>query len=152
MNLRFNPYPGIAVDGDTTFEDGSFDLRTTSVSTRLQATGSPAFFALTWFANFPTRQTTFESSQFRVAGGVPLLNDRFRVAAQLNYDAERQEFLEQRFLIDFAGSCYSISLEYRDFDSYTRQGTFRNNRDYILSVNLKNVGSFDVLRGSLDRN
>lgn len=152
MNLRFNPYPGISIDGDTTFEDGSFDLRRTSLSTRLQSSTNPAFFALTWFANFPTERSSFESSQFRVAGGVPILADRIRLAAQVNYDAERQEFLEKRLLIDYAGSCYSIALEYRDFDSFTREGTFRNNRDYILSVSLKNVGTFVDLRGSLDPN
>lgn len=152
MNLRFNPYPSISIDGDTTFEDESFELRTTSLSTRLQSSTGPAFFALTWFANFPTERNAFESSQFRVAGGIPLIDDRIRLAAQLNYDAERQEFLEKRFLIDYAASCYSIALEYRDFDSFTREGTFRSNRDYILSVSLKNVGTFVDLRGSLDRN
>lgn len=152
MNLRFNPYSSISIDGETTLEDESFDVASTSLSARLQAPASPAFLAMTYFASFATDRSSYESSQVRFAGGIPLIRDRIRVAAQLNYDAQRAEFLDQRFLVDFAASCYSVALEYRDFEAFGRTDGRRRNRDYLISVSLRNVGTFVDLRGSLDAN
>ena len=69
--------------------------------------------------------------------------------AAVNYDATRSELLEQRYFARFNASCYNIGLELRDFLEY-RTGSPQRNRDFRLSIDLKNVGSFPInLPGTL---
>jgi hypothetical protein len=108
--------------------------------------------AMTYFATFlqPT-QTSGNSSQFRLNAGAPIWKDKFRGDVQVNFDAEKGEFLEQRYLLGVNASCYSVALEYRDFPVFRSGLVSERNRDYQISVSLKNVGTFVDLRGSISR-
>jgi hypothetical protein len=83
-----------------------------------------------------------------VSIGTPIIRDRLRTDFEVNYDAERQELLEQRYLFGHKASCWGVDVELRDFFEY---GTQRRVRDYQVSINLKNVGTFVDLRGSFGR-
>ena len=66
----------------------------------------------------------------------------------INYDAGRSLFMEQRYLIAYAASCYDLALEYRDYLQFGA-AIRKPARDYQFSVSLKNVGTFFDIRGSL---
>lgn len=145
-----NPYQSFSVNASATFGNVTHQLDQASLSANLLGRDG-ALFQMTWFSTY-TRpgQTSGGSSQFRVGAVTPSWRNRLRGSLQVNYDAERGEVLEHRYLIDAAASCYSVALEYRDFQGFGPSGPERN-RDYQLSISLKNVGTFVDLRGSLDR-
>jgi len=68
------------------------------------------------------------------------------VDTQLNYDAFRDLLLEDRSLLTYKGSCYTIFFEVRQLrlPPETR-------RDYRLVINLKGIGTLLDVNGSLDR-
>ncbi|HVR42163.1 MAG TPA: LPS assembly protein LptD [Thermoanaerobaculia bacterium] len=150
LNLRINPYQAIALDANVVWGNLTEQIDQVNLSTNLAGGGGTRFLNFTWFSRFrEPGATSGESSQFRVTTGLPLWRDRLRIDAAVNYDATREEFLEQRYFTRFNASCYNIGLEFRDFIEY-RTGTPRRNRDYRLSIDLKNVGSFPInLPGSL---
>jgi LPS-assembly protein len=150
MTLRVNPYQSIAVDAGLVYGNVTGQLDQVNLSANLMPGGGNRYLNFTWFARFEDPITrTGDSSQFRVSTGVPIWKDRFRVDAALNYDATRQEVLEQRYFARFNASCYNIGLELRDFLEY-RTGSPERNRDIRLSIDLKNVGSFPInLPGTL---
>ena len=98
------------------------------------------------FASGPfDRRAPLAHRQIRLAAGVDI-GKKFRLDTQLNYDAQQNELLEDRSLVTFNGSCYSLFLEVRQL---RLPPTTR--RDYRLVVNLKDVGTLLDMNGSLDR-
>jgi LPS-assembly protein len=150
-NLQIRPWQSVSFDANAAINHVTSRVETTSISTNLLGPEA-SFLSMTWFASFQQPGALGgAASQLRFSGGAPLWRDRIRGAAQINYDAERREILEQRYLIDTRASCYGIAVEFRDFQVF-REGALQRNRDYHLSISLKNVGTFVDLRGSLDRN
>lgn len=148
-NLRVNPYQSFTIDANATA--GSLSRRLDQMSVSANISAAQSYLNLTWFASFahpdgPTR----ESSQYRLTTGAPIIRDRLRADLQLYYDAERGRFLEQRYLAGFYASCYNIALELRNFSEYRGAALPTRNTDYLVSVSLKNVGTFVDLRGSFD--
>ena len=75
-----------------------------------------------------------------------LLDRRLAWASALSYDFERQFLRDQRHFLTWRGSCYTIRLELHE-----SRTVFQRRRDYLLSVDLKNVGTFlDLTGGGLD--
>lgn len=151
VNLRVSPYQSISLDAGLIYGNVTDQIDQVNLSANLVGSGGGRYLNFTWFSRFlAPGATTGDSSQFRVSTGIPLWKDRIRLDAAINYDATREEFLEQRYFTRFNASCYNIGLEFRDFLEY-RTGAPRRNRDYRLSIDLKNVGSFPInLPGSLD--
>ncbi|HEY0591090.1 MAG TPA: LPS assembly protein LptD [Thermoanaerobaculia bacterium] len=149
--LRVNPYQSIALDAGLVYGNVTDQIDQVNLSANLAPGGGTRYLNFTWFARFEDPATgTGESSQFRVSTGVPIWKDRFRLDAAVNYDATREDLLEQRYFFRYNASCYNIGLEMREFQEY-RTGTPRANRDIRLSIDLKNVGSFPInLPGTLD--
>src|SRR5262249_47890787 len=85
------------------------------------------------------------TAQVRLAAGLDL-SKAFRVDTQLNYDVTNRKMLEDRSLVTFKGSCYSLFLEVRDLRIPPN-----NRRDYRFVVNLKDIGTLLDVNGSLDR-
>jgi hypothetical protein len=85
------------------------------------------------------------SDQIRVAAGVALLPQRLGLRAALDYDIEESNLQEQRYFLDWTAQCYSIRLEYRDFQVGLTQDT-----DYRIAFTLKNVGTFLDLTGRVE--
>ncbi len=84
------------------------------------------------------------SSQIRFYGGSPILKKLLRFDVAANYDMTNGKMLESRYLLTFQGSCYKILAEYRDI----RVGTIPS-RDFRIGLNLKNIGNFLDVRGSI---
>jgi LPS-assembly protein len=147
LSVHVNPYQRIVVDAGVTFGNVSRQIDQTRLSASISTTNT--YLNMTWFASYRTPQSPFKSSQVRFHGGMPIIRNRLRADTQINYDVERGELLEQRYIVGFYASCYDIALEYRDFLQFQGIGP-QHNKDYQLSVSLKNVGTFLDFRGSLD--
>lgn len=107
--------------------------------------GPRAYLALRWFATFENeRGTTVDSSQIQVRGGLPFLRDRLRGDIQISYDAEREDFLEQRYILGYFGSCWGVRGEYRDLTVPVPT------QEYIISFSLQNVGTLLDFKTSAD--
>lgn len=85
------------------------------------------------------------SDQIRLAAGVALLPHRLGLRAALDYDIHESNLQEQRYFLDWTAQCYSIRLEYRDFQVGLTQDT-----DYRVAFTLKNVGTFLDLTGRVE--
>lgn len=151
VTAHINPYQSISLDANASFGNRSKELDQASLSANINGPAN-SYVALTWFASFANLTPNGnDSSQFRVNAGAPVWRDKIRADVQLNFDASRNEFLEQRYMIGTHASCYSVALEYRDFPAFRLGEAPDRTRDYHLSVSLKNVGTFVDLRGSLGR-
>jgi LPS-assembly protein len=143
-NLRFNPYQSMTVDAAATFGNISKQLDQVSLSTNLVGSGARAdrYLGFTYFATLQ-RPGSFggDSSQIRLHGGSALIRNRLRADVQLNFDAKQREFLEQRYLTGFTGSCYGIALGYRVYNVIGAVAQ-RSIASYDISITLKNVGTF----------
>jgi len=142
--LRVNPYQAITLDASTTFGNVSHQIDQTSLSANLLGTGknTDKYLGLTWFATFKDPSTQLGgSSQFRVSAGGFVLRDRLRTDVLMNYDATQKQFLEQRYILGWTGSCYGISIGPRRYLVYTARG-LETRSDIEFSFSLKNVGSF----------
>jgi LPS-assembly protein len=71
-----------------------------------------------------------------------LLPGRLAVSSGLSYDFQRQLLRDQRHFISYLGSCYTLRLELHESRTATQL-----RRDYLFSVDLKNVGTFLDLTG-----
>jgi len=142
-NLHVNPYQSITMDANATFGNESHQLDQTSVSANLVGTGKQAdkYLSFTWFATMQAPKTTVDTrtSQYRINTGSQLWQDRMRADVQLNFDAKKGTFLEQRFLLGANGSCYGVALEYRRYLVYD---PLEHPLSSIgIAVTLKNVGT-----------
>jgi lipopolysaccharide assembly outer membrane protein LptD (OstA) len=146
--LRVNPYQSITVDANANFGNVSHQLDQTSLSANLIGTGKNAdkYLGLTWFATFKDPHThAGDSSQWRINTGTYLIRDRLRTDVQVNYDAKQQQFLEQRYMLFWTGSCYGISIGPRRFLTYGPRGvTGKWQLEYGFT--LKNLGSVGTVR------
>jgi LPS-assembly protein len=98
---------------------------------------------LRWTARRDPELSDTQTNQLRLSTRLALVPRKLSLATEVNYDVERSLVQFQRYLLDFTGSCYGISLDVADL----RAGT-RRDREYRLLVTLKNVGSFlDVTGG-----
>jgi LPS-assembly protein len=140
--LHFNPYQSVTLDANTTVGNVSHQIEQTSLSTNL--VGKDRYLGFTWFASYlAPGATTGDSSQIRLNAGSPFLENKLRADVQLNYDAKKGSFLEQRYLVGGNGSCYSIALEYRRFQTYVSTG-LKNEWQGSIAVTLKNVGTISA--------
>lgn len=149
VSLRFNPYRSLRLDASTSISSETHQVEGASLSAGIS--GETSYLNTTWFARFARPDSTLpDSSQIRVAAGKPIIGNRVRADVQFNYDIERDEILEQRYLVGYSSSCYNIALEVRDFQEFQSFQNIGRSRDYQLSISLKNVGTFVDLKGSFD--
>jgi LPS-assembly protein len=143
--LRFNPYQSITVDANATVGNVTRQLEQSSLSANLIGSGLLAErnLGFTWFATYEDPRTGFgESSQFRVSAGSPIIRGRLRADVHVNYDATQRTFIERRYSLGYTGSCYGLTVAYRQFIVYdARRGEYPDGVFYF-SFSLKNVGTF----------
>jgi hypothetical protein len=72
----------------------------------------------------------------------PFASAKLTLSTLLNYDFERSLLRDQRHLLTFAGSCWALRLELHESTTVTQR-----RRDYLFSIDLKNVGTFLDLTG-----
>ena len=116
------------------------------MSANLVGTESRAdkYLSFTWFSIFssPIANTTTQtqgSSQLRLNTGSSLLHDRIHADVQLNYNAKKGTFLEQRYLIGGNASCWGLTGEYRRYLVFGLENKAISS--YGIAVTLKNVGT-----------
>lgn len=153
LALRVNPYRSFRIDGGASISNVTKRFQQANISASVSS--KKTYLNLTWFATFKQPPTiTTGSSQLRIATGMPIWKDRLRGDVQYNYDIEQSKVLEQRYLLGYYSSCYNIALELRDFQDFGAvalgQVPGGRTRDYLLTINLKNVGTFLDFRGSLN--
>ena len=147
-SLHINPYQSITFDANATYGNVSHQVDQTSVSANLIGTGARAdkYLRFTWFGIFkqpipntnPPLQTT-GSSQFLLNTGSSLWNDRVHGDVQLNYDATKGRFLEQRYVIGGNASCWGLTGEFRRYLVFAPSE--KAITSFGIAVTLKNVGT-----------
>jgi len=139
--LRSYPTPKFGLRLDTDYSLLFKEL------TGIQASGNIALgfqrFDFTWTPRWQattgevlTNQATFGASLS------PLKSRHLNLSSYLTYDFEKSLLRDQRHLLTWLGSCYALHLE-------LHESTLTNirRRDYLFSVDLKNVGTFIDLNG-----
>ncbi|HVS03506.1 MAG TPA: LPS assembly protein LptD [Thermoanaerobaculia bacterium] len=114
-------------------------------STRI--TGSVALWAanrldFAWSPRWQATTGEILSNQGSLGWRLDLLPGRLSLASALSYDFERDLLRDQRHFITWLGSCYALRLELHESQTVTQR-----RRDYLFSVDLKNVGTFLDLTG-----
>jgi LPS-assembly protein len=143
-SLRYNPYQSTTLDATAQFGNVSHQLDQVSVSANLLGTGRFAdkYLGFTYFATLEQPNApNFDSSQVRLNAGSFLIKERLRMDVQLNFDAKNREFLEQRYLTGWTGSCYGIALEYRRYRVFGSTVEDESLSSYGVAITLKNVGT-----------
>ena len=144
--LRFNPSRAFSLQVQAAYNTLFTGLDSTSLSgTAKMSRGS---VGLTWFTRYaaesyndPTHSDTV-SDQIRLSFGIDILPKRLRLDGQINYDVANSDIQQQRYFLSYVSQCWSVQLEGRE---YTRGLVI--DRDYRLSLTLKNVGTFLDISG-----
>jgi LPS-assembly protein len=152
---KTGPYEGILrisrpglfnIDGRILVDPYNTQLTAATVTAGLSSGSNYANFS--WFGNRPLVTTPgiqpFNSDQFRFNGGMDL-GKYFRVDASVAYDSSSNLVQEDRGLLTYKGSCYTVFLEVRQLRLPPNP---RN--DYRLVVNLKDIGTILDVNGSID--
>jgi len=113
------------------------------------ATWGSNYVNASWFGARPVIDNpipgfNFNSDQLRVSGGVDL-GKYFRFDAAVAYDATGNTWQEDKGLLTYKGSCYTVFFEVRQL----RLPPAPRN-DYRLVVNLKDIGTILDVNGSID--
>jgi Organic solvent tolerance protein OstA len=145
--LHVNPYQSVTFDAAATFGNISHQLDQTSLSANLFGTGVRAdkYLSFSWFSAYrqpPVNgQPAFDSSssQIRLNSGSSLFSNRLRADVQINFDAKKGTFLEQRYLLGGTASCYGIALEFRRYLIFFP--VEKTEMSAGVSISLKNVGT-----------
>ncbi|MGH9441714.1 MAG: LPS-assembly protein LptD [Thermoanaerobaculia bacterium] len=154
--LRIAPAPAFHLDAQVAYD--TTVSRATSFSFAAGANWKNEYANLTWTASRPTLTTppgppppagypviSPNSDFLRASVGINLFTPKLRLDTLLNYDAQLKQVTEDRSLLTFNGSCYTILLEVRNL----RVPVSRH--DYRLVINLKNIGTLLDLNGGLDK-
>jgi LPS-assembly protein len=138
--------PGIFhVDGRLAYDP--YANQVTNASVTAGANRGSNYFNASWFASRPvvtTPGTAFNSDQLRFSGGIDL-GRYFRLDGSVAYDITSNLVQEDRGLLTYKGSCYTVFLEVRQL----RLPPAPRN-DYRLVVNLKDIGTILDVNGSID--
>lgn len=148
--LRVVPDPAFHLDAQVSY-DTKFS-RATSFSFTGGANWGSEYANLTWTASRPavtsstgTPQVSPNSDFLRGSVGVDLFKKKLRFDTQLNFDAHLHQMVEDRSLLTYKGSCYTVLLEIRNLRGTTSQ------HDYRLVINLKNIGTLLDVNGGIDK-
>jgi LPS-assembly protein len=141
--LRLTPSTAFSLDGRAEYDTLYDNLRSTSVSAKISP--GDAYTNLTWYQSYDRTTGESSSSQIRTAFGLRGSERRLNVDLHLSYNIEEKEFQQQRVRMHYAGSCWGISLEYRD----QTIGLYPS-RDYRIIIDLKDVGRLFEIQGGLN--
>lgn len=142
LALRLTPTVGTGFDARASYDHLFGNLRSTSLAASARARMGMAM--LTWFQSFNPSSGDRLSSQLRSLvtyrkSGFPL-----DLSVQVAYDIVRSELGDQRYGLNYQGSCWNISAVYRD----TRIGAFPT-REFLIVIGLKGVGALPEIKGNL---
>ncbi len=139
--LRLNPTKGINAKVDLSYNTLFKRLQSRSITGGVDWKGGNSF-DLTWFTNYLPVSGDVLGDQIRLTAGLNVIPRRLRLEGQVAYDLDRANLQHQRYVASWTSQCWGLRLEVRD----QSVGDLRN-RDYRLSISLKNVGTFLDLTG-----
>ena len=143
--LRLSQGGFFHLDGRIDYD--TFNDQVTAGSVTAGANWGPNYVNFSWFGSRPVvleNLPSVNSDQFRFGAGLDL-GKYFRVDTQVAYDASQNLVQEDRSLLTYKGSCYTVFLEIRQL---RLPPTPR--RDYRIVVNLKDIGTLLDVNGSID--
>jgi LPS-assembly protein len=140
--LRLTPSVGTGFDARLSYDLLFKNLRSTSLAASVQR--PIGMLNLTWYESFNPRTGDRFSSQVRSMIGFRKAGFPLDATVQIAYDIVRAQIGDQRYGINYTGSCWNISAQYRD----TRIGAFPT-REFLIVIGLKGVGVLPEIKGSL---
>ena len=147
--LRVQQGGMLQLDGRIAYDTFADQITSTSVTAGVNWQSNYA--NLSWFGSrpvlttpLPPGSTSPNSDQLRFAAGVDL-GSLFRLDTTISYDATQNLVLEDRTLLTYKGSCFTIFVEYRELRVPPAP-----RHDVRLVVNLKGIGTLLDVNGSLD--
>jgi LPS-assembly protein len=140
--LRLTPTQGTGFDARLSYDLLFKNLRSTSLAASLMR--PIGMLNLTWYESY--RSSLGERTSSQVRGLVAFRKAGFPIDAsiQIAYDIHNDSLGDQRYGINYQGSCWNISAQYRD----TRIGAFPT-REFLIVIGLKGVGALPEIKGSL---
>jgi len=140
--LRLTPSSGISVDARASYDTLFSNLRSTSLSASFSRKANA--FNLTWYQAFAPTTGDRTSSQVRAAVGVGGHGTPVRLDLHVAYDIDKGEFLQQHAVVSYEGSCWGVSVEYRDL-----RASAYPTRDYRITIDFKGIGKLLEIQGGL---
>lgn len=143
--LRLSEGGFFHLDGRIDYD--TFNDQVTAGSVTAGANWATNYVNFSWFGSRPVALPNIpsvNSDQFRLGAGFDL-GKYFRLDTQIAYDAEQNLVQEDRSLLTYKGSCYTVFLEIRELRLPPAP-----RRDYRIVVNLKDIGTLLDVNGSLD--
>ena len=136
------PSVGTGFDARLSYDLLFKNLRSTSLAASVQR--PLGMLNLTWYESFNPRTGDRFSSQIRSMIGFRKAGFPLDATVQIAYDIVRAQIGDQRYGINYTGSCWNISAQYRD----TKIGAFPT-REFMIIIGLKGVGVLPEIKGSL---
>ena len=134
----------LGFDGRMTYDPKAGQMTSTTVTTSVN--WKTSFFNATWFSGRPVTlpgSVSVDTDQLRVSGGFDVSRP-LRFDTEINYDVREGTVLEDRSLLTWRGSCYTMFLEFRQL---RLPGNRRNDIRFVL--NLKDIGTLLDVNGAL---
>lgn len=104
-------------------------------------------FDFTWAPRWQDRTGEVLSNQGSFGWRLQAFADsRLTLSSLFGYDFERSLLRDQRHFITYTGGCYALRLELHESTTVNER-----RRDYLFSIDLKNVGTFIDLTGGDDQ-
>jgi LPS-assembly protein len=142
MALRLTPTQGTGFDARLSYDLLHKSLRSTSLAASLMR--PIGMLNLTWYESYLPQTGRRISSQMRSLIAFRKAGFPLDASVQLAYNIVDGTFGDQRYGINYQGSCWNISAQYRD----TRIGAFPT-REFLIVIGLKGVGALPEIKGSL---
>lgn len=142
-NLRFAPSADSNIRAEWTYSTLFNQLTSSAIAADYKIGRHDVNARLT--TNFRPQDGETLSNQLRLGGGLVLIPNRLGLRASFDYDLEESFLQEQRYFLNYTAQCWSVRLEFRDFEAGANRDT-----DYRVAFTLKNVGTFLDLTGRLD--
>jgi LPS-assembly protein len=142
MNLRLTPTEGTGFDARLSYDLLFKNLRSTSLAASLMR--PLGMLNLTWYESYNPRTGDRFSSQIRSLLAFRKVGFPLDASIQIAYDIANDSLGDQRYQINYQGSCWNISAQYRD----TRIGAYPT-REVLVIIGLKGVGALPEIKGNL---
>jgi len=142
MTLRLTPTEGTGFDARLSYDLLFKNLRSTSLAASLMR--PLGMLNLTWYESYNPRTGDRFSSQIRSLVAFRKVGFPLDASIQIAYDIANDSLGDQRYQVNYQGSCWNISAQYRD----TRIGAFPT-REILIIIGLKGVGALPEIKGSL---
>jgi LPS-assembly protein len=141
--LRALPLPTATIDARASLDPISKNLQSTAFTGGYN--NGSNMLNLTWTTSYNTVTGATLSSQVGVMAAYGPAAKPWRIESQILYDLAHSKPLQERFILHWRGSCWSLYAEVRDYRIAPLQ-----TRDYRIAIDLTGLGTFLDIRGGLD--